>query len=561
MRLLMPLLVLLVAAALLVYRYPSAWGAVASLLSAAMIAWTLRARRDFSTDRFMRGLVFALVAAGLLIPALCGLYENLHILRLARGLGLGSVLAIVAAGLLISALVAWAAARWPERWGERLFYCACSGIFLVFKLGFIYFVRKAPVSDFAGMQQIIEQILAGGLSETVSSSDHLAHIHLERILPFFLPMETLFGTSRWAYAVPNVLACLAMSFMVAWLARKWWGKRAARVAFGITLLAVEPTLAAGIPSHDLAGSLYFLIALLLLTKVCDKLEQRRYGGALAFSLTSGIALVLLDLQRGTADILLMAAAVIAVSARLQALFSKGSRKERLLHPALTLLLLAVIPYTVATPIRTQLRENELMTPATLKAKWMHRGIVGHTDSWGTGRHPEAVREYYQRYALEPEEWRDLAFTKLASDFYYNPVGRVENYLRKADRLFSLGTQYNFYLRDAKLPGGKNVSRDWRSRLAYWNTLYASIFLLLAFAGVLKTWGDSKTPWPAMLPAIYIALLAGGLILLFQVQPRYMFQFWYVGGLYIGALLAGPRKVAPADEDGSSMAAAAGPAAG
>lgn len=40
---------------------------------------------------------------------------------------------------------------------------------------------------------------------------------------------------------------------------------------------------------------------------------------------------------------------------------------------------------------------------------------------------------------------------------------------------------------------------------------------------------------ALLPMVYLTIFSGALILLSEVQPRYLFQIWFIGAMYIGAL--------------------------
>jgi hypothetical protein len=74
------------------------------------------------------------------------------------------------------------------------------------------------------------------------------------------------------------------------------------------------------------------------------------------------------------------------------------------------------------------------------------------------------------------------------------------------------------------------------RLSLATDVWVILLLSLSIAGVLGLW-RRRAPLLALLPVFYLATLAGGLLLLAEVQPRFMFQIWHLSPIYFGSQLA------------------------
>jgi len=49
------------------------------------------------------------------------------------------------------------------------------------------------------------------------------------------------------------------------------------------------------------------------------------------------------------------------------------------------------------------------------------------------------------------------------------------------------------------------------------------------------------PLAALLPLVHLATVSLLLLLFALVQPRYLYQVWAIGAIYLGPLLAGPER--------------------
>jgi hypothetical protein len=142
----------------------------------------------------------------------------------------------------------------------------------------------------------------------------------------------------------------------------------------------------------------------------------------------------------------------------------------------------------------------------------------------------------------------LAANKLATDLYLNPDERVGYCIRKARYLYSLGSQFNFYLHEATLRVMDNAPLKPRIRqsIDIVNQCFTTIFLGLLLLGGYTLWKNPSVPFLSLLPVFYLATMSGYLVLIAEVQPRYLFSIWYIGSIYVGYLLVrvdreGPRR--------------------
>jgi hypothetical protein len=62
-----------------------------------------------------------------------------------------------------------------------------------------------------------------------------------------------------------------------------------------------------------------------------------------------------------------------------------------------------------------------------------------------------------------------------------------------------------------------------------------LFVTLLHGGLVSLWRDTGSPPESLLPALYLAVFIGALLMFFQTQPRYVFPIWYFGAIYAGAL--------------------------
>lgn len=521
-------------AVVLVALAPSSAVYVAVFLGASVYAvHTVRRAGPLRVDRVVRSVLLLVTGAGVLVPAVVGIL-NLGFLTLARVVDpaapatLGDLLiaTLALAGLVLAARY-WPAR--PSRFGETAFVALALVLVLGLKLAYVFVIRVPPVSDFAEMWALTSTIADNGLDAARSSLSTFYYkwAYFERVLPYLLPLRLAFGPGSAVYSVANTLLGGLTSLLVYRMTRPWFGARAARVALVVSLVAVETVLAAEIPTHDVPGAFYTVLSLTLVLAVWRLQSQGRMRAALLVSAGLGLAVLVLDVQRATGGVLLLSSSLLGLGLAL-------AEKRRFL-PTLALVL---VPWLVFQSTNRVLRGEALRVPDAVGSNSQGIGLAAGTDSWGDGSFQHGVNNYTTPYNTLRVSWSSLALAKLATDTHYHPGGRVTSYLRKAQDLFDLGSQTYFYLNAAELRGFGVVDKAREERVLAVSRWFSVLFLGALAVAVWRLWNLPAVPLPSLLPLFYLAVFTLVLLLLAEVQPRYLYPIWYLGAVYAGALLGG-----------------------
>ena len=363
--------------------------------------------------------------------------------------------------------------------------------------------------------------------------------YFERVLPYLLPLRLAFGPRPATYSVGNVLLGALTSLLVYGMTRRWFGAGAARVALVVSLAAVETVLAAEIPTHDVPGAFYTLLALAVFLAVWELRSLGRHRAALLAGAGFGLAVLVLDFQRSTGNVMLLSSTLLGLAMALvegQASGRPAADRGRRLAGAL---LLVLLPWMVFGTADWALRKAALRVPPSWRAKGGGMGLAAATDSWGDGSYMHYVNNYFIPYHAVTLNWSRLALVKLAADTHDHPAARVTSYMRKAKVLFDLGSQTYFYLHAAELRGVGAIDGGREARILAISRWFSALFLGALLAACYRLWKLPEVPLPILLPLLYLAVFAAILIFLAEVQPRYLYPIWYIGAIYIGALLGRP----------------------
>lgn len=529
--------------AVLESRQPWAVAVLLVILAACLAMWLRQGSESISSPLSPRLLVHATLfvysALFLLVPATIGAIGGAArtAIQLSQDFGHtwgdGGALLFALLGVIFVTL------RWPQSWGNLRFLAVVATLFLAVKLLYVHFVQTPAVSDFAGMWAQADAVANRGLAAAADSDFFAVKIHLQRALPYLIPLRLLFGPESSSYAISNAFVTVITGLMTYLLTRQWYGPRAARCAFVITQLAPEPLWAAEIPSHDIPAALFTLVTLVLFILLHRALVSRKHLGALVLSGVIGLALLVVDLQRSTGLVVLVSCGGVTLLALTLARDTHLSREPSssrvrrvrwLLRPVLVL----VIPLLIYSSSKSLLESHGLTLGQELAQPQAMTSIAAATDSWGDGSHRYFQQEWVPYYFHSPIPWRDFLTRKILTDIYHTPTSNLSLFVRKAQRLYELGSQLEFYLDRATLAGREVGSLAvYRARSA--NALFTMLFLAAFVAGGALAWKDDRRLMP-MMPMIYLATLSGALLLIGEVQPRYMFQIWFIGPIYIGHLL-------------------------
>ena len=498
------------------------------LVAASYAVYTARRAGSLRMGMMVRAVLLVITGLGVFLPALIGIV-NLSSLTLARVVdpAVSTTLGDLGIATLVLAGLVLAARCWPA--GETSFVVLALVLVLGLKLAYVFAIRVPPVSDFAEMWTLTSTIADGGLDAGRSTlgTFYYRWAYFERVLPYLLPLRLAFGPAPATYSVANTLLGGLTSLLVYRMTRPWFGVRAARVALAVSLVAVETVLAAEIPTHDVPGAFYTVLSLVLVLAVWRLQSQGRMRAALLVSAGLGLAVLVLDVQRATGGVLLLSSSLLGLGLALV-------EKRRFL-PTLALVL---VPWLVFESASGILRAEALRVPDAVGSYTQGLGLAAGTDSWGDGSFQHGVSNYTIPYNTLRVSWSSLALAKLATDTHYHPGGRVTSYLRKARDLFDLGSQMIFYLNAAELRGLGPVNEARAERVQGVSRWFSLLFLGALVMAVWRLWNRPAVPLPSLLPLFYLAVFILVLLLLAEVQPRYLYPIWYLGAVYVGALLGG-----------------------
>lgn len=502
-----------------------------------------RGWRHLSAHRIVQSALLLVCLGALAVPAAIGMAQGFVVASEALiAVGSGELwLAVLGCGGV--AVAALAVARvWPGRIADRWFLLVFGLAFLSLKLLYVGLVEMTPVSDFGRMWGMAGRIVEEGGDALPVAPRFTARVYFERIVLYLLPLRALFGPENSSYEVPNVLVGLAASLVTFALARSWFGRAAARIAFLLANLAPETWLASAIPTHDIPGALTAMLALGSFVLLARALLQRRPRQALTLSAVAGALLIVVDLQR-TIGFLVFAASAIGV---LVALYGRPRAQGDLSIRALLFHLLLVIglPGGIFLGGMELLERADLTVPDEVMEQHTLLVTAAHTDSWGSGRYPHYRDEWAANYGGTGLLSRELVLRKWLSDARYSPLERLPNAARKSAALYSLGSQVTFYLKGAQIGDEVAVPATLR-RISALNALFVAAFLASFVFALVLLWHRGRPRLITLLPLLYLSMLSAALILVGEVQPRYLYQTWYIAPIYIGFLLGGNRPGAPA----------------
>lgn len=515
---------------------------IPALVFLAAVFYAVRTARghSLSLGRTARVVVLLAAAVGLAVPAFIGLvassYYAMESLLQANGAFRQDFLLVT---LAVAGVVA-AARAWPDRFGDRAFVLLAVAVAVLAKLAYVWAVQAEAVSDFIGMWRVASALADKGLEVTRNSLKAFSWPHFERVLPFLFPVRAAFGPSPEAYSIPNVLLGAATSLLTWRLARRWFGRTAGRVALVLSLVAVETVLIAEIPTHEVPGAFYTLVALTLFQIAWALHAEGRDRAALAAGAAFGLSLLVLDFQRSTGGVMLLATTLLALGIAVvgESPPRDGQTEERKDRRRLWRgVLLALLPLLVFKISDAAVRQAGLRTPPEVREKGGGMGLISATDSGSDGSYLYFWNNYATRYNSPGVSWYRLALVRLASDTHYNPGARVTLYLRKAKTLFPLGTQTYFYLPNATLFGEKMDPLS--ARILTASLVFTVLFLAALLVALARIWDIPDLPLGSLAPLFFLATFSAILLLLAEVQPRYLYPIWYIGPIYIGALWRRP----------------------
>ncbi len=357
-----------------------------------------------------------------------------------------------------------------------------------------------------------------------------------RSLPYFFVLSYIFGDNGYSYAVGNSIIIFFASITLLFICGRLFGRKISQAAVLFANFAPEVTAASGVPSHDIAG-LFYLIILFWGTFLWSKsLELERIWSYLILNvcgilLISG-SILILEFQRFPQSFLLIfIALLLTLTVFYRAFFLQNLGKPSLFKIvgsiALLILVLAVF-----------LGKTQPYYDQCINKRWKALNQISFAHSHTTGSWA------YKNFRVRPVVGRNYEGQKLAkisralllADWADQPLHRIESYKTKAHRLFSIGVaRFYFYDRDGDLWGNRLV-KSIMGGYSSVSLVYKVVLMFLVLIGTLSI------PFYLLVffkelahrfiefcfPVLFLGIFALALLLVGEVQARYLFPIYFLG---------------------------------
>lgn len=391
-------------------------------------------------------------------------------------------------------------------------------------LAAIFVLRPQWISDFGTMWMRAHEFTTIDLV--------VRDIYDQRVQLLLVPAVRALGANLWVVPLLNLLCLSAAMWAGSVWVRRVAGPRAA-LLFCIVLATVpELLLALGIPTHDLWALPW--IALSALT-VQQSLRERTWRRAVLWAVVSACGMVLLQVQREIGHVAFVAAVLTyAVTAavvpkaplvRPDQILPGGSRQLATRTLACALALVLAYPAGLAVARSAGMFADGASYKALVDARVGGVTPSAFRGTYGDGR---AFAENFLE-VLDPAARADFASDVALSDAVLQPERRVPNALHRMKTLSYLGSQTYFYL--PGLETQRPAVSSLFASLTSWHAVAFAALVLLALGAMAR--GGYWQPY--LYPILFSSILVAGLVLVGEVQPRYLIPLWFTGAMLVGSL--------------------------
>ncbi len=352
----------------------------------------------------------------------------------------------------------------------------------------------------------------------------------ERPLVSLVPLVYIFGTSEMVFKLANLIFIISSAFMLSLMSAKLISKHAAILLFIIIMLVPEIYYASLIPTHDIAGTFYFILYLYLVYKFIINYSSKKKMRIFLYIVALTFVGLLLDIQRETFIILAVSLFITAI------VFILNAKDKKEFKKIISVMVIVIItPFLLERISNSFLRQHSVLTSNKVKRNiFKHGRPIALANNFSNGDFKRAIN-LWKTYA-EPLDIKDLKYFKYAlffSDIYYNIGEKPTNYMDRASRLYMLGTQNWWYY--SKL---KHVSKQKQKQINIQNQRYNTIFntifiifLLFASSYFLFSKADSSKKY-IYFPLLLMSIYTMALLLVGEVQSRYLFIGWFFWSIVI-----------------------------
>lgn len=353
----------------------------------------------------------------------------------------------------------------------------------------------------------------------------------QRPLASLVPIVLVFGTSHLVFKISNILFILSSGLIVSHLVSKWISMHAAIIVFILIMTVPEVYFASIIPSHDIPGVFYTLLLLLVSTNLAQTIDKQPTTVLFTKIIFLIILCTILDIQRSILSIVIISLAITLIIKAI-------SDRKTIKNTSYIILITLLLPFISAKCAISVMKNHDILVNRENISKMYKYGwSFRHQHSFSNGTFSSG-NSFYKNFAAPIEDEKYLNYLKNAlrlSDLYYNIGERPANYILRANRLYTLGTQGNFYYgRLTNTSKHENtIVRNANNKI---NTIYVTLFIFVLLISsiffILNKKQRNDIEPLVYFPIIFMSILTMGLSLAGENQPRYMFSGWFLWPIII-----------------------------
>lgn len=376
------------------------------------------------------------------------------------------------------------------------------------------------VSDFARMAQAASEIANNGLAQFSKSDEIMDALYQQRVVFYLLPFQTLFDDAPFVIPLANISFVCGTLFLTYFLFQALGvDAKTARVAVVLASAVPETFLVVNVATHDVPAAFWLIANMLVLTQFSSIInsESRRWGSIIVLALLF-TTIFFVEIQRSigllVAVIDLLVVAIICMD---------GDRSRSFYRYTLVLATAVTLWAGLACA-----HSVEKKFGAESDAFGRHRAVymLAHSDPGTDGSFGYWQSEWQN--ADSPDNSGTYAFSRLGAGLLVDPFDYIPMLVRKMSRVALLGTQHRYYLNGA-IAFGEPISFEVRRALYVTVNSSTAIFWMFFAYGLVLAFKDSRD---AVYPGVYIALFIVALLVMSEVQPRYIYFVWYAASLYV-----------------------------
>ncbi|WP_182344462.1 hypothetical protein [Comamonas koreensis] len=398
----------------------------------------------------------------------------------------------------------------------RLFIAA--SVLLSFGIQCIYYklVHASWVSDFQHMWNLSGVLAAEG---RFIPND----IYEQRILPILLPLVYIFGNHPMVVPISNALFLICIMLMGYSILQKTHGHYSAQIFTILWLACAEPLFSLKIPTHDLWG-LFIFVCISLCIVVFFQRKKKSITFLLGMALVSGVLCIILDIQRELGGMVIVAWAVsLSIYTVRNQLDQPRSGDNKYLWGMFAV---AGVVFLVGGLV---LKSSHVIVSSDGLNYLKYLRLASLSPGFSPGSYAYA-NEFgtYLLKDLSPDAQKDTAQSLVLSDSIVQPEFRVSGIIYKTAQLAYLGGQHYFYQNGMELE-----SPILLKNIANYNKIISIIICVLLMVK-LKSALDRDREISTIFSLSVLCILIGALTTVGEIQPRYLFPFWFFSAVVIAS---------------------------